>query len=54
MRKHFGKLVVGILALSMTAALLTGCSSQKKDSSKWVIGTNAEFPPFEYISNHSH
>lgn len=50
MRKQFGKLVVGILALSMTAALFTGCSSQKKDSSKWVIGTNAEFPPFEYIS----
>ena len=30
MRKHFGKLVVGILALSMTAALLTGCSSKKR------------------------
>ena len=42
-----------ILAIALTAvmsiATLTGCGSSS--SGKIVFGTNAEFPPFEYVSS---
>ena len=52
--KKFGKVV----AVMMTAIMvLSGCgatsgdSNASGDSNKVVVGTNAEFPPFEYIDD---
>ncbi len=42
------KLLAMGLAAIMSVAALTGCGSSS--SGKIVFGTNAEFPPFEYIS----
>lgn len=40
------------MGITMMAACLTGCGGKKSstDSKKWVVGTNAEFAPFEYVS----
>ncbi len=38
---------IGLLALATLS--LTACG-KKKSADKWVVGTNAEFPPFEYVS----
>ena len=42
------KILSVALTLVMSIASLTGCGSSSSD--KIVFGTNAEFPPFEYIS----
>lgn len=53
--KRMKKLLVLLLALSMAAA--AGCGSggsaldRIKKEGKLTMGTNAQFPPFEYISN---
>lgn len=51
------KLLVIILALALTVAVFTGCSSNKfrtvdeiKKSGELIMLTNAAFEPFEYIS----
>lgn len=46
MRRYFKR----IIPLLMLAALLSGCSSNS-GKEKIVVGTNAEFPPFEYIND---
>lgn len=43
------KLSVVLLAMTSAALLLGGCGS--KDSKEIVFGTNAEFPPFEFVSS---
>ena len=49
--KKFSKALALILALLMVAALFAGCGKDKKEETKTVVfGTNAEFPPFEFIS----
>ncbi len=47
MKKKF--LAIGLAAV-MSIAALTGCGSSASSSDKIVFGTNAEFPPFEYVS----
>ena len=42
------KIITLILSLLVIAAAFSGCSGSKK---VLVVGTNAEFPPFEYINN---
>ena len=44
------KILCLVLALMMVVTCLAGCGS-KKDDSKLVMATNAEFPPYEYIEN---
>ncbi|MBP1561639.1 MAG: basic amino acid ABC transporter substrate-binding protein [Oscillospiraceae bacterium] len=39
------KIICGIMAAAMSAALFTGCSEKK---TTLVMATNAEFPPYEY------
>lgn len=43
------KFMVTISALCLASLSLAGCG-KKQDSNKLVVGTNAEFPPFEYVS----
>lgn len=44
------KIAIGIITLSMAAIALTGCSAKPKsgESGQIIMGTNAEFAPFEY------
>lgn len=45
------KILMSILAFAMILCVVTGCGSDNKDASATIkFGTNAEFPPFEYIS----
>ncbi len=46
--KKFAKIVALASAVVMTVACMTGCGNQS--SNKIVFGTNAEFPPFEFVS----
>lgn len=41
------KIVSIIIAMTMVLAVFSGCKSE--ESTKIVLGTNAEFPPFEYM-----
>lgn len=43
------KLVACLLTAIMSLSLFAGCGSS--DNSKLVVGTNAEFPPFEYVGD---
>ena len=43
------KFMVTVSALCLASLSLAGCG-KKQDSNKLVVGTNAEFPPFEYVS----
>ena len=42
------KIVALLLAVVMIAALFAGCASKPASGGKLVMGTNAEFPPYEY------
>lgn len=44
------KLLSLIMALALVAVCFAGCG-EKKDDSAIVFGTNAEFPPFEYVAS---
>lgn len=48
--RRIKKIAVTLLASAMLVASLTGCGGKKNDSNKIVFGTNAEFPPFEYVA----
>ncbi len=45
--KKLGKLMAAMLVIALTAGCLTACGSSSKSI---VFGTNAEFPPFEFVS----
>ena len=45
MKKQF---LCGMVAMSMTAALFTGCGKDKDDNT-FVVGFDAEYPPFGYM-----
>ncbi len=44
------KILCLVLALLMVVTCLAGCGA-KKDDTKLVMATNAEFPPYEYMEN---
>lgn len=44
------KILCLVLAMLMALTCLAGCGA-KKDDSKLVMATNAEFPPYEYMEN---
>lgn len=46
--KKFAKLFSGVLVASMCLGMLSGCGT--KNDNTVVFGTNAEFPPFEYVT----
>ena len=50
MKKFLTVALAGVLAASM---LFTGCSkkAESKVPDKLIVGTNAEFPPFEYMND---
>ena len=50
MKKQF---LCGILALTMTAALFTGCgkNSDKSGSKTFTVGFDAEYPPYGYMDD---
>ena len=49
--KKFTKVVSLMLAAILMMALCTACGGDsKKDDSTITFGTNAEFPPFEYVT----
>ena len=49
--KKFTKVVSLMLAAILMMALFTACGGDsKKDDSTITFGTNAEFPPFEYVT----
>lgn len=48
MKKTFKKSVVLALAAILSLGTLAGCG---KDDSKIIMGTNAEFPPFEFVAD---
>lgn len=46
------QILCGIMAVSMAAALLTGCGKDKKDKdNEFVVGFDAEYPPYGYMDN---
>lgn len=45
------KLIALALALATLSLLCFGCSEEKKDEATIVFGTNAEFPPFEFVAS---
>ena len=47
------KLLCGILAMTMTAALFTGCGKDKTENSEdvFVVGFDAEYPPYGYMDD---
>lgn len=45
--KKFSKLMASILVIALAVSSLTACGSKSKNL---VFGTNAEFPPFEFVS----
>ena len=48
------KKILGILSVLMLMLLFVGCGGEKKVEDKKApiyVGTNAEFPPFEYLEN---
>lgn len=49
------KLLAVMMAAVLSMAALTACGSEPvsgtSDREVWVVGTNAEFPPFEYIGD---
>ena len=49
MKKFLTVALAGVLAASM---LFTGCSKKEESKvpDKLIVGTNAEFPPFEYMN----
>ncbi len=48
--KTLKKVAALLAAVVMSSALFTGCAKQKA-SGTIVFGTNAEFPPFEFVSS---
>ena len=44
------KLTAALLTVAATALLLAGCGSKGSGSGEIKFGTNAEFPPFEYVT----
>lgn len=46
--KKVSKMMALMLVIAMTVCCFTGCGSAKTDT--LVFGTNAEFPPFEYVT----
>ena len=50
MKKFLTVALAGVLAASM---LFTGCSkkAESKVPDKLIVGTNSEFPPFEYMND---
>ena len=48
--KTLKKVAALLAAVVMSSALFTGCTKQKA-SGTIVFGTNAEFPPFEFVSS---
>ena len=51
MKKFLKRAVVITLTVAMAATMMTGCKKKKKDAATLVVGTNAEFEPFEYVSS---
>ncbi|MBQ9767849.1 MAG: transporter substrate-binding domain-containing protein [Lachnospiraceae bacterium] len=49
MKKVMKKLVLA-LACVTSVAMLAACGSSEKEEDVLVIGTNAEFPPFEFVT----
>ena len=45
------KLSVVMLVTAVTAMILTGCGSKGSASNSIKFGTNAEFPPFEFVAS---
>ena len=47
------RMIYALLAISVFAMLGTGCSkkAESKVPDKLIVGTNAEFPPFEYMND---
>ncbi|MCR5421219.1 MAG: basic amino acid ABC transporter substrate-binding protein [Lachnospiraceae bacterium] len=45
------KSLLSLFIISMSLFILTGCGSKGSDSNTVKIGTNAEFPPFEYVAS---
>ena len=48
--KKFTKVLSLMLAAILMMAICTACGDSKKDDSTITFGTNAEFPPFEYVT----
>lgn len=60
MSKKFNRILVLVLAVILMTSLLAGCSqpqnketakeeSQKEEKKVWVVGTSADYPPFESV-----
>ena len=45
------KILALILSLVMCVAIFAACGEKKEDEKKIVFGTNAEFPPFEFVTS---
>jgi polar amino acid transport system substrate-binding protein len=41
--------MVVVIALFSSAMLLSGCTEEEQDGNKIIVGTSADFPPFEYV-----
>lgn len=48
--KKFSKIVAVVAVMAMTILTVAGCGSKQGASNTIKFGTNAEFPPFEFIS----
>ncbi len=45
------KMLAMVLAVVLCASVLAGCGSKDNGAKKLTVGTNAEFPPFEYVGD---
>lgn len=51
MKKQFTKAAAVILSAVMAMGMLSACGEKKEESSQIIMGTNAEFPPFEFVAD---
>ncbi|MCR5148927.1 MAG: ABC transporter permease subunit [Eubacterium sp.] len=47
-RKRYSRMLLILLAVSMLAGLLTACGSKKDEKTTFVVGFDAEFPPYGF------
>ncbi len=49
--KKFAKILALVMAVAMLSAMFVACGEKKDEAKALTFGTNAEFPPFEFVSN---
>ena len=51
MKKQLKKTAAVVLSAVMAMGMLASCGSKNEEKSQIIMGTNAEFPPFEFVAD---